>query len=129
MRAISCSTYFNALQQIRNRKLIEMMYRISRDPGCDPRGVIVGMFVVDLRDATKLCQNTRLFVRNVELEDLATGELALAHDLHQPFNPSAGECGDVERRALSPSAGKSARRSTDVLLVVHIDHSFSRNPQ
>src|SRR5437667_11442137 len=98
MRAISCSTYFSALQQIRNRKLIEMMNRISRDPGRDPRRVIVGMFVIDLRDAAKLRQSARLFVRNIELEDLAAGELALAHDLHQSFNPSTGECGECDDR-------------------------------
>src|SRR5438105_2444091 len=105
MRAISCSTYFSALQQIRNRKLIEIMHRISRDPGRDPRGVIVGVFIVDLRDATKLCQNARLIVRDVELEHLATRELALAHDLHQPLNPSAGKCGECEERLQPVTAG------------------------
>ena len=107
----------------------EAIDRILRDPRRDARAAIGRLLLVDFRDIVQLRQHPRFFVRNLELQNFAAFELALPDQVDEIFDPAAGERGNVERRALSPSAGKSARRSTDVVFVQHLDHAILRDRQ
>src|ERR1700720_2462020 len=77
-RATSYSTYFSALQQMR-KKFFEVVSRVLRDPGRDPRRMVARPLLVHFGDVVQLRQNARLLVGNLQLEHFAAGELALAN--------------------------------------------------
>src|SRR5437660_990138 len=65
------------------------------NPGRDPRHPIPEMLLLDLRDFMQLRQNARPVMRNLELEDLAAGKLALTDRVDQFVDAATGEGGNV----------------------------------
>src|SRR5438874_373446 len=65
------------------------------NPGRDAHHPIPEMLLLDLRDFMQLRQNARSVMRNLELEDLATGELALPDPVDQFVDAATGDGGNV----------------------------------
>ena len=67
------------------------MDRVPRDPGGHARHQVAGMLFVDLRELVKFCQRARLRVRNLQLQNVAADELALANGIRELIDSAAIE--------------------------------------
>src|SRR6266550_3830376 len=89
-RAISCSTHFSALQQMR-KKFFEGVCGVLRDPRGHVRRSVVDPFLIHLGHVMQPRENSGLIVRDFQLEHFTAGELALTNDFDQPVDAAAGQ--------------------------------------
>src|ERR1700720_1865901 len=97
----------------------ELMDRVLRNPGRDLHHLIAGTLFVDLGDLVQLRDHSRFFVRNLEMENFAAGELALADHADELLDSAARQRGDGDFATARPRDRETPR--PEVFLVVDVD--------